>query len=367
MVDFRFSAEQDALRAAVRSFLDDLAAAGTIRAMLDDDAVRADVWSAIVDLGWPGLIVPEEHGGLGLGLVDLVVVAEELGRRAFSGPYLSDAIAASAAARLDLDDLLRDLAGGSSRGTIALEEQGHGDPIDRIRTRARRSGSRWILHGHKPIVLDGVGADWALVAARTEVGIGTFLVDLPALGAAIEAVPTMDVARSVARLSLDDVPAVPVGPDGDHTALWRRIADDAAVVLAAELTGVCDAALVMAVDYATTRVQFDVPLSSHQAIQHKLVDMLHVTEMGRVGVHYAAWCSDTDHPERSVAASIAKSSMAEAAVSVTAENIQVHGAVGFTWDCDAQLLYKRAKQNDVLFGAQGWHRGRIARHVLATT
>jgi alkylation response protein AidB-like acyl-CoA dehydrogenase len=231
-----------------------------------------------------------------------------------------------------------------------------------VRTRARRSGATWTLSGTKPIVLDGHAADWVIVAARTDTGLGSFLVGAPRC----EPVPAMDPARFVARLELDATPAVPIGPPGDHTGIWRRVADDAAVVFAAELTGVCDAALAMAVAYSVDRVQFDVPLSSHQVIQHKLVDMLHVTEMGRVGVHYAAWCSDTDHHERVSAASIAKSQMAEAAISVTGENIQVHGAVGFTWDSDAQLLYKRAKQSDILYGAQGWHRQRIARLLLDT-
>ena len=366
-MDFQFDADQDALRATVRSFLDDLAAAGTLRAMHGDAAVSDDVWRSIVDLGWTALLIPEEDGGLGLGLVDLVVVVEELGKRCFAGPYVSNSLATIALRHLGETDRLALVAERGWRGTIALDELGHGDPVERIRTRARRRGTTWQLTGLKPIVLDAVGADGVVVAARTEAGIGTFLVELATLEQLAEPVPTIDPARHCARLDLDATPAVPIGPDGDHTAIWRRIADDAAVVVSAELTGVCDAAIEMAVAYAKDRVQFDVPLSSHQAIQHKLVDMLHATEMGRVGVHYAAWCSDTDHPDRRTAASIAKSSMAEAAVMVTSENIQVHGAVGFTWDSDAQLLYKRAKQNDLLFGAQGWHRRRIAEAVLSST
>ena len=146
--------------------------------------------------------------------------------------------------------------------------------------------------------------------------------------------------------------AEPVGPPGDHRAIWRDIADLTAVTLAAELVGVCDAALEMAIAYAEARVQFDVPLSSHQVIQHKLVDMLHRTEMARVGVHFAAWSVDVDdehrQPQRRPSP---RPAAGEAAVAVTGENIQVHGAVGFTWDADPHLLYKRAKQNDVLGGS----------------
>ena len=177
-------------------------------------------------------------------------------------------------------------------------------------------------------------------------------------------VDTMDPTRRMGRLELDGTAAEPVGPPGDHTTVWRDIADITAVGLAAELVGVCDASLEMATAYAEARVQFDVPLSSHQVIQHKLVDMLHRTEMARVGVHYAAWSCDVDDGHRHRDVAIAKAAAGEAAVVVTGENIQVHGAVGFTWDADPHLLYKRAKQNDVLGGSRSWHRRRVADALL---
>ena len=355
-MDFEFSPEQDALRDAARTFMGDWAAAHDAR-----DGLTPTDWSRIVELGWTGLLVPEAHGGLGLGLVDAVVVLEEMGRVAFPGPYLASAVVATVAARrLGLDDLLQDIADGAI-GTVALEESGHGDPVDRVRTRARRRGAQWIVSGEKPIVLDAPDARWILVVARTPDGLRTFRLD----GASnIETVPTMDLTRSVGRLVLDDTAVEPVGPDGDHTVIWHAISDDTAVALAAELTGVCDASLAMAMDYAEHRVQFDQPLAAHQVIQHKLVDMLHATELGRVGVHYAAWASDVGDADVARAASIAKSQMGEAGVMVTAENIQVHGAVGFTWDSRAGVLYQRAKQNDVLGGSGSWHRARVADLVL---
>jgi alkylation response protein AidB-like acyl-CoA dehydrogenase len=193
--------------------------------------------------------------------------------------------------------------------------------------------------------------------------MGSFLVENPAQHGA-EPVPTMDPTRKAARVVFEETPAKPLGPLGDHEPIWKRVADDAAVALSAELVGVCEAALGMATDYSKARVQFDQPIATHQVIQHKIVDMLHRLELGRVGVHFAAWASDADDEQRDRAAAIAKSSMADAAVFVTAENIQVHGAVGFTWDCDAQFFYKRAKQNDVLLGYQGWQRQRIADLVI---
>jgi alkylation response protein AidB-like acyl-CoA dehydrogenase len=271
-------------------------------------------------------------------------------------------IATVAATRLGLEDALRELAGGTV-GTVAFEESGHGDPVDRVRTRGRRRGAGWVLSGVKPLVLDGSIADWILVVARTPDGLQTFRVR----GARCDPVPTIDATRAAGRLVLEEAVAEPVGPDGDHTDIWRAIADDTAVALAAELTGVCDASIAMAMDYAEHRVQFDRPIASHQAIQHKLVDMLHATELGRVGVHYAAWASDVGAPDQARAAAIAKAQMGEAAVMVTAENIQVHGAVGFTWDSRAGVLYQRAKQNDVLGGSQSWHRSRVADAVLGAS
>jgi alkylation response protein AidB-like acyl-CoA dehydrogenase len=359
-VDFTFSPEHDALRDTVRGFLAGPAGPDYRRAMLDEpDGFRADVWSEMASLGWCGILVPEEDGGLGLGLVDAMVVLEETGRVAMPGPYLSAAVLVPLALRAaGASALFEGVADGTVRGAVALDELGHGDPVDRIRTRATRRGATWRLDGLKPLVLDGATADWFLVAARTAEGIGSFVVERAA--ADMEPVPTMDPTRRAARLHLDGAPARPVGHDGDHTAAWRRIVDDGAVALAAELVGVCDGALAMALDYAQSRVQFDRPIASHQVIQHKLVDMLHRTELGRVGVHFAAWASDADDPERARAAAIAKASMAEAAIATTNDNIQVHGAVGFTWDCDAHLLSKRSKQNDQLLGYHGWHRSRVA-------
>ena len=354
-MDFQFSDEQDALRVAVRSFMTDWVQAHDAR-----DGLAESDWDTIVGLGWSALLIPEDLGGLGLGVVDAVVVLEEMGRVAFPGRYLASAVVATIAARrLGCTDLQRGLADGE-QATVALEEAGSGDPVDRVRTSARRKGAEWILSGVKPVVLDLEDSDWVVVAARTPDGLATFKVDAPDA----EPVATMDATRAVARLELHDTVAKPIGPLGDHTAIWRAIADDTAIALSAELVGVCDASLAMAMDYAEHRVQFDKPLAAHQVIQHKLVDMLHATELGRVGVHYAAWASDVDEPDVRRAVSIAKSQMGEAAVMVTAENIQVHGAVGFTWKSRAGVLFQRAKQNDVLGGSQGWHRARVAERVL---
>jgi alkylation response protein AidB-like acyl-CoA dehydrogenase len=361
-VDFTFSQDQEALRDAVRSFLQAEAGMTYVRAMAEDTRGFTDeMWSRIVAMGWPGLLVPEARGGLGLGLVDMVVVMEEMGRLPFPGPFFSSSVLATLAAKhLGADDLLGQLASGELRGTVALEEFGTGDPVDRVRARVRRKGADWVVSGLKPLVLDGHTADWAIVVARTEEGLGSFLLEAPNG----EPAPSMDPTRKFARLDLHERRAVPIGPVGDHTAIWRRVADDTAIMLAAELVGSGEQAHTLAVEYAKVRVQFERPLASFQAIRHKAVDMLHALELARVGTHYAAWCSDADDPQRERAASMCKSFVGEAAVMISGESIQVHGGVGFTWDCDAHFHYKRAKVNDALLGSQGHHRQRLADLLL---
>src|SRR5215207_4665729 len=355
-------AARDALRETVRAFLAREAPGAYVREMADDERGFTDpVWDKLAELEWPGLLVPEANGGLGLGLVDMAVVMEEMGRLPFPGPFFSSAVFATLAVRrLDDADLLAQLASGAIRGTVALEELGHDDPVDRVHTRARRKGADWVLTGQKPLVLDGHTADWVIVVARTEDGVGSFLLEAPRG----ETAPTMDPTRKAARLVLAERRAVPLGPRGDQTALWRRVVDDASVMLAAELIGACDAALQLATDYAKVRVQFDRPIATFQAIRHKAVDMLHKLELARVGTHYAAWASDVDDPSRERAAAMAKGFVAEAAVFISGEDIQIHGGVGFTWDCDAHLYYKRAKMNDAMLGYQGWQRRRLADLVL---
>ncbi len=363
-MDFTFSAEQEDFRAAVRGALAAEAPPAFVRAMIEDPVgVTPALWETMAQLGWLGVLVPESAGGLGLGLVDVVVLQEELGRLPLPGPFLSSAVAATTAAvRLGLDEVLPDLASGTRRGTVAVEEPGHGDPLATVRARATPKGDEWVLEGTKPIVLDGAGADFALVVALDGDGLGTFLLEAPDG----EAVPALDVTRKVARVALDGRTARRVGPAGDHTALWRRVLDDVNVALCAELVGTSERALDLAVEYAKVRVQFDRPIATFQAIKHKAADMLHRVELARVGTHYAAWASDADDAQRERAAAMCKGYVAEAADFVTAESIQVHGGVGFTWDVDCHLLYRRAKQDDLLFGAQGFQRARLADLLLGS-
>ncbi len=359
-MDFDFSAEQNALREAVRSTLEREAGGDFVQRMIDDErGFTDDMWAEVAELGWTGLLVPEEQGGLGLGLVDMVVVLEEMGKLPLPGPFLSSAVIATLAARrFGADDLLADLAAGAKRGTIAVDEIGiAGDPLDGLSTTATKSGDAWSLDGLKPAVLDGHTADWVIVAAVADDGVGAFLVEAPTGSV----VPGLDPTRKLARLELSGTPARRL--DGGE-AEWRRVLDDAAVALCAELVGACDRSLALATDYAKIRVQFGRPIGTFQAIKHIAADMVAATTLTRVGTHYAAWTSDTEAEDREVATAMAKSYAAEAAIHVTGDTIQIHGGVGFTWACDAHLFYKRAKANDLMLGRQGWQRARVADLIL---
>ncbi len=364
-MDFTLDADQLALQDVAGQALAREFDGGVLRELADDPAgITPELWSRFVDLGWTGLLVPQGLGGAGAGLLEASIVLEQMGRIPVPGPYWSSAIFATLAARaLGEPELLATLATGEARGTVALQEMGHGDPLDTVRSRARRKGSGWVVSGHKPLVVDGHTADWAIVVARSEEGVRSFLLESPRL-LMTEGVPTLDPTRKAANLVLDEQPVRPLGPPGSHLGLWRGVLDDVAVALAAETVGVADRALEMAIEYSKQRVVFDRPIATFQVVKHRIVDMYHTLEMARVGVQYAAWASDVDAPDWARAAAMAASYAAEAAVRVTGDNIQVHGGVGFTWANDAHFLYKRAKQNAVLFGGISHERHRLARILI---
>jgi len=361
-VDFTFDAEQVALRDVARQVLEEAIDPATLRTLVDDeDGTTEALWGQLADLGWTGMLISESHGGSGAGLLEMCIVLEQMGRIPVPGPFFSSAVLATLAARsLGADELLAGLASGRQRGTVALQEMGHGDPIATVRTRARRKGADWVLSGEKPLVLDGHRADWAIVVARSEEGVRSFLLEHPEA----EPVPTLDPTRKAARLVLDERKVLPLGPAGNQRDLWRRVLDDVAIGLASELVGVADRALEEAIEYAKVRVVFDRPVATFQVVKHRMVDMFHQLEMARVGAQFAAWASDAEAPERERAAAMAAAYAAEAAVKVTGDNIQTHGGVGFTWDNVAHFLFKRAKQNAVLMGGVSFEHRRLARMLV---
>ena len=361
-MDFTYDDEQLALQEVARSALERECSPQLLRTLADDDTgTTTGLWSTLAELGWTGLLVPDEYGGSGSGLLEMCIVLEQMGRIPLPGPFFSSAVAAALAARaLGATELLGDLASGARRGTVALGEQGHGSPLDTVRTRARRKGAQWVLTGEKPAIVDGHTADWAVVVARSEEGVRSYLLESPSTTASVALVPSLDPTRKLARMVLDETPVLPLGPPGSQALLWRRVHDDIAVGLAAESVGASDRALTEAIGYTSERIVFDKPVATYQSIRHRLVEMFQQVEMARAGFQFAAWASDAEAPEREQAAAMAASYAFEAGAWVTGEDIQMHGGVGFTWANDAHFLFKRVKQNEVLSGGAGAQLHRLA-------
>ena len=339
-MDFEFTDDQELLRATARRFLTERASTAYVRDMLDDErGTTDDVWSGLSALGVTGLLVPEVHGGAGMGMVDVAVVLEELGRAVHPGPFASTAVGAASLIALagseeDRAELLPALASGDTIATVALSA-----PSD-VRSVVADGG--WTLAGEMAHVPDASAADSIVVTATTTDGeLGAFLVAHDARGLAIEATPTVDGTRKFATITLTEAPARRLGT-GDATGAVAETVDRLGVAAVVDGVGTASRALEMAVEYARERRQFGRPIGSFQAVQHLCADMLRAVELARAGAYYACWAADAADPvERHRAATIAQAFAADELYTVGASLIQVHGGIGFTWEHDAHLYYKR--------------------------
>ena len=369
-MNFAFSEEQDQLREFVRQFMDNYSAAATVRELMEtEDGYDAETWAMMAEqLGLQSLIIPEEYGGQGYGYVELIVVMEEMGRALLCAPFFSTVVLAANTLIHSGDDdaradLLPGIASGSTIATLAFtEESGKWDEAG-IAMEATADGDGWTLTGTKMYVLDGHIADLVLVAARTPGGVSLFRVDGNADGLTRTALATMDMTRKQARLEFDSVSAALVGTEGDGWAVLERVLDLAAVALAAEQVGGAQVCLDTAVQYAKDRVQFGRPIGSFQAIKHKCADMLLEVESAKSAAYYAGWCAAELNDELPSVASLAKAYCSEAYFHTTAENIQIHGGIGFTWEHPAHLYFKRAKSSELLFGDPPYHRELLAQRI----
>ncbi len=370
-MDFAFGDEQDELRRTVRAFLADTSPETQTRRLMETpEGFDRALWRRMgTELGLQGLAVPEEYGGAGCGPVEVGVVMEELGRALVCAPFLSSAVLATTTLLRCADEdarkrLLPGLASGELVGTLALTEDSARWDATGVQLNARASEGRWLLTGHKTFVLDGAAADVVLTVARTDDGIGVFWVDGNAAGLTRTPLPTMDPTRRQARLDYDDVPATRLRPGhGDGWDLVSQVLDRAAVALAAEQVGVASRALDMAVEYAKVRHQFGRPIGSFQAVKHLLADVLLEVESARAAAHFALLAAANEDPELPAVASLAKAFCSDACLQATAENIQVHGGIGFTWEHPAHLYLKRAKTSQLLFGDPAYHRELLARRI----
>ncbi|WP_308282483.1 acyl-CoA dehydrogenase family protein [Pseudonocardia nigra] len=365
-MDLVFSPEQEQLRASVRRFLAEKSPLSSVRALMDDPTGHDPaVWRQMAEqLGLQGLAIPEKFGGSGFGFVELAVVQEELGRALLPSPFTATVVLA-AHALLDAsdpaaaEDLLPGIADGSTIATLAVSLRW--DPESPALT-AERSVEGWVLHGSVGQVPDGHVAGLVLAAARTPAGPSLFAIDAAsgAPGLTRTPLPTLDQTARLARLDLEGVPARLVGTEGAAGTTLRRTLDRAAVALAVEQVGGAQRALEMAVEYAKVRHQFDRPIGSFQAIKHKAADVMLQVESARAVARYATWAVARDSAEVPAVASLAKAYCSDAYFAAAAENIQIHGGIGFTWEHDAHLYFKRAAATRLFLGDPTFHRERLA-------
>jgi alkylation response protein AidB-like acyl-CoA dehydrogenase len=364
------SDEQRELRESVRRFLADRAPLARVRELMETaDGTDAAVWQqAGAQLGLPGIAIPEEYGGAGFTFAEQAIVLEELGAALYPGPYLASAVLAATALLASEDEgarreLLPGIASGETVATLAFtEDDGSWEPGS-IRLAAAKNGQGWRLDGHKSYVLDGHTAGKILAVACTDAGLSLFSADGAAAGLTRRPLPALDQTRKLARLEFSAVPARLIGSPGDAGAVLGRTLDVAAVALAAEQLGGAQRALDMAVAYAKIRHQFGRPIGSFQAIKHRCADLLLEVESLRSAVRYAAAAVADGSPELPVLASLLKAYASEAYFHVAAENIQIHGGIGFTWEHDAHLYFKRAKSCELFLGDGSYHRERLAARI----
>ena len=364
-LEFQYSSEQQALKAEARRFLSEQAPLSKARAVLDrgDGGYDAELWAQLGDLGWCGAALPEAYGGHGMGYVELCALAEELGRSLAPVPFASTIYQFAeallvAGSEEQKASLAPQIAEGRVTGVLALSEQA--GPLASGETRTAVRGGA--IFGRKAPVVDGMTADYAAVLAKDEAGReGLYLVDLRGPGVAREHVSTLDPSRGAAILRFDGAAQTPLGQGAAARSVLPRILDRAAVLLAFEQLGGAERCLEMARDYALQRYTFGRPIGSYQAIKHKLADVYVKNAVARANCLYAAWALSTDAPELAVAAAAARIAASEAYALASKENIQTHGGIGFTWEADCHLFFRRARHLSLLIGApREWKRKLVA-------
>ncbi|MGB8330851.1 MAG: acyl-CoA dehydrogenase family protein [Polyangiales bacterium] len=377
-MDFAFSEEQNELRRAARRFLEVASSQERVRsAMATERGYDSAVWRQLSqELAWTALTIPEELGGLGMSYLDLHPLMEEMGRALLCSPFLSTICLGANALLLGGTETqkqryLPGIAAGETTATLAFGEKNNRMDAEGVQATYAADGGGYILHGEKRYVIDGHTADLLIVAARSKdsdgaQGLSLFLVPADTRGVKRAWLPTVDQTRRLASIELDQV-LVPadaiVGEEGHGWGLCERVLDLARIALAAEQVGAAEMCLEMSVEYAKVRKQFDRPIGSFQAIKHKCADMLMMVESARSAALYASALAGQGDNDLQEAASGAKAFCSDTLFHCAAENIQIHGGIGFTWEHPAHLYFKRAKATEALFGDPSFHRERFAKRM----
>jgi alkylation response protein AidB-like acyl-CoA dehydrogenase len=377
-MDFGFSQEQEMLRATARKFLENECTSTFVRARMEEPAgVTDDFWAKLAEQGWLGLVYPEEYGGSGLGLVDLTVLMEEMGRCVMPGPFFSTVLLGGlaileAGSPPQRKEWLPRLAAGQAKATLALTEPNARWDAAGVTATAKDGKHGFALSGTKLFVPDAHLADVIVVAARTaegkspEDGVSLFLVPKGAAGLEVKLLPTMDQTRKLCEVTLKDTP-VPsgalLGAKGGAWSALARVIQRATIALCGEMCGGAQRVLDMTTEYAKIRVAFGKPIGTYQGVKHKAADMLVDIENAKSLTYYAAWAADENSSETALATSMAKAYVSDAYRKVSATGIQLHGGIGFTWEHDLHLYFKRAKSSEFTFGDATYHRERVAQLI----
>ena len=363
------------LRRSTREFLAKECSSKVVRKLMESaDAHDPALWKKMAGLGWTALGIPEEYGGVGTFL-DLIVVLEEAGRSLLPGPFFATmglAVPAliEAGTEAQKKEALTAIAEGKARATLAFTEPSGRWDAGGVTLKATPVGGGWRLDGTKLFVPDAAGADYTVVAARTrgegEEGISLFLVKGKPKGLTVTELQTLDMTRRWNEVRFDAVELEADALMGAQDKAWpalKRALEWATAALCAEMIGGAQKVLEDSTEYAKTRHQFGKPIGIYQAVSHKLADMLVLSESGRSATYYAAWAVEADAPDRSLASSMAKAYVSDAYRKVAGDGIQVHGGIGFTWEHDMHLYFKRAKASEVTLGDATYHRELVAQSL----
>jgi alkylation response protein AidB-like acyl-CoA dehydrogenase len=374
-MDFAFSEEQEMLRRSARDFLAKECSSKVVRRLMESsDPYDKALWQKLAGLGWTALGIPEEYGGVGTFL-DLIVVLEEAGRALMPGPFFATMGMAApalieAGTEAQKKEVLGAIAQGSARATLAFTEPSGRWDAGSVTLNAKPSSGGWQLDGIKLFVPDAEAADYMVVAARTrgegDDGISLFLVKGRPQGMTVTPLKTLDMTRRWCEVRFDGVKldgGSLMGPADKAWPALKRALDWATAALCAEMVGGTQKVLEASTEYAKSRHQFGKPIGIYQAVSHKLADMLVLSESGRSATYYAAWAVDADSPDRSLATSMAKAYVSDAYRKVAGDGIQVHGGIGFTWEHDMHLYFKRAKSSEVTLGDATYHRELVAQSL----
>jgi len=370
-MQFSFTEEQEEFRGILRRFLEDKSPTTEVRRLMEtDEGYDPEVWRQICqDLGLTAVHIPETYGGQGFGFVELGIVVEEMGRALLCAPYFaSTVLAATAILNAGTEEqkqtLLPDIASGETIAALAFTEDNGRNGTDGIEMTATASGDGFTLDGHKSFVLDGHTAGLIVALARKrgtsgDDGLSLFAVKGDAAGLDRTLLQTLDPTRKQARLTFKNVEAQLIGDEGAAAAPMAKTLDQATACLANEMVGGAERLRESALEYSQLRVQFGRAIGSFQALKHRSADMLLEVEMAKSAAYYATAAVDDDAENLAPAVSLAKAAAADAYMQAAITTVQMHGGIGFTWDNDTHLWFKRAKSSEVFLGTANEHRDRL--------